>query len=106
VIVGAQVLGLGICGRAYSVFVMGDHDPLFERLGPRLNLEHGLLIGVVVLLAGLALGAAVVAQWGANGFGTLGEERLAILALTLVVVGIQVFFTSFLVSLLGLRRRA
>ena len=105
VIVGAQVLGLGICGRAYSVFVMGDRDQLFERLGRRLGLEHGLLLGLVVLLAGFALGAALVAQWGANGFGTLAQERLAIVALTLVVVGIQIFFTSFLVSLLGLRRR-
>jgi glycosyltransferase involved in cell wall biosynthesis len=104
-IVGAQVLGLGVCGRAYSVYVMGDRDALFERLGNRLRLEHGLLLGLVVLLAGFALGAAVVAQWGANGFGTLAEERLAIVALALVVVGIQVFFTSFLVSLLGLRRR-
>jgi hypothetical protein len=106
VIVGAQVLGLGICGRAYGVFVMGDRDPLFQRLGPRVGLEHGLFIGLVVLLSGLALGGAVVAQWGASGFGTLSEARLAIVALTLVVVGIQVFFTSFLVSLLGLRRRS
>jgi glycosyltransferase involved in cell wall biosynthesis len=106
VIVGSQVLGLGICGRAYSVFVMGDEDPLFQRLGPRLGLEHGLVIGLAVLVAGLVIGAAVVVQWGSNGFGTLSEERLAILALTLVVVGIQIFFTSFLVSLLGLRRKA
>ena len=46
----------------------------------------------------------VVGQWARTGFGTLGEERLAILAVTLVIVGIQVFFTSFLLSIIGLRR--
>ena len=31
--------------------------------------------------------------------------RLAILAATLIVVAAQIFFTSFLLSILGLRRR-
>ncbi len=31
--------------------------------------------------------------------------RLAVLAATLVIIGIQIFFTSFLLSILGLRRR-
>ena len=104
VIVGAQVVGLGLCGRAYSVFVLGYSDPRFERLGKRVGLEHGLLLAVLVVFFGLALGGVVVAQWIAHGFGTLGEERLAIVSMTLVVTGIQIFFTSFLISLLGLRR--
>jgi hypothetical protein len=105
VIVGAQVLGLGLCGRAYGVFVMGDRDQLFERLDSHIRLEHGLLLGLALVTSGITLGAIVLSHWAAAGFGTLGQERLAILALTLVVTGIQVFFTSFLISLLGLRRR-
>ena len=35
---------------------------------------------------------------------SLSEERLAVLAATLVIVGIQIFFASFLLSILGLRR--
>jgi hypothetical protein len=41
-----------------------------------------------------------------HAFGLLSEERLALLAVTLIVVGIQIFFSSFLLSILGLRRRA
>jgi glycosyltransferase involved in cell wall biosynthesis len=104
VMVGAQVVGLGLCGRAYAVFVTGARDPLFERLGRHLRLEHGLLVALGVFLSGLALGAVVVATWAAHGFAGLAEERLAIVAMTLAVVGIQIFFTSFLISLLGLRR--
>jgi glycosyltransferase involved in cell wall biosynthesis len=105
VIVGVQVLGLGLCARAYSFFAMGGNDPWFERLGSRIGLEHGLLLAVLVTVFGLALGGVVVANWIAHGFGTLGEERLAIVSMTLVVTGIQIFFTSFLISLLAMRRQ-
>ena len=46
----------------------------------------------------------IVVTWVDRGFGELCEERLAVLAATLVIIGIQVFFSSFLLSILGLRR--
>jgi glycosyltransferase involved in cell wall biosynthesis len=104
VIVGAQVVGLGVCGRAYGVFVMGDRDPLFDRLENRITLESAILGAIVLVLSGLALGVYVAIHWASNGFGSLSETSLAVIAMTLVVVGLQLFFTSFLVSLLGLRR--
>jgi glycosyltransferase involved in cell wall biosynthesis len=105
VVVGAQLLGFGLCGRAFAVFQLGDRDPWFERNSARFRLEHGLLVGGAVTLAGMILGAMVVAEWLAAGLGSLSEERVFILAATLVIVGIQVFFTSFLLSILGMRRR-
>jgi hypothetical protein len=106
VVVGTQLLGFGLCGRSYAVFQLGDSDPLFERLGDRVRLEHGLLAGLAVITAGLALGAVIVGGWVANGFGSLAQEQVTILAATLIIVGVQIFFTSFLLSLIGLRRRS
>ncbi|MER3410472.1 MAG: glycosyltransferase family 2 protein [Thermoleophilia bacterium] len=106
IIIGLQVIGLGLCGRAYGVYVLGDHDPWLERMQRRFRLEHGLALGATVAAGGLALGGLVFARWLDRGFGSLAEERLAVLAVTLVVAGIQVFFTSFLLSLIGLRRRS
>ena len=56
-------------------------------------------------LAGLAIAGVIVGVWIERGFGELTEERLAVLAATLIIVGIQIFFSSFLLSILGLRRR-
>ena len=57
------------------------------------------------VLDGLGVEWSIVfGKWAANGFGTLREERLAILAFTVIAVGAQVFFTSFLLSIIGLRR--
>lgn len=105
VVVGTQLVGFGLCGRSYAVYQLGDRDPFFERMGERVRLEQGLLLGLAVMALGLAVGGLVVGHWIANGLGSLAEEQLTILAATLLIVGVQVFFTSFLLSLLGLRRR-
>jgi hypothetical protein len=103
-IVGTQVLGLGLCAHAYGTYFMGEKDPWFDRARARFKLEHGLLLGGLVISAGLVLGALIFGIWINRGFGALGEEKLAVLAATLVIVGIQIFFSSFLLSIIGLRR--
>ena len=55
--------------------------------------------------SGLALAAWIVITWIDRGFGTLSEERLALLAATLLIIGIQIFFTSFLISIIAMRDR-
>jgi glycosyltransferase involved in cell wall biosynthesis len=104
-IVGTQVLALGLCAHAYGTYFMGEQDPWFDRMRARFRLEHGLLLGGAVTFGGVAVGAVIVGIWVDRGFGALSEERLAVLAAALVIVGIQIFFTSFLLSILGLRRR-
>jgi hypothetical protein len=103
-IVGTQVVALGLCAHAYATYFMGERDPWFDRMRARFRLEHGLVLGGFVALAGIVLAAVIVGIWINRGFGAISEERLAIIAATLVIVGIQVFFSSFLVSILGLRR--
>jgi glycosyltransferase involved in cell wall biosynthesis len=104
-IVGTQVVALGLCAHAYGTYFMGEKDPWFDRMRARFRLEHGLLLGGVVTLGGVAVGAVILGIWIDRGFGALSEERLAVLAAALVIVGIQIFFSSFLLSIIGLRRR-
>src|SRR5205807_2567909 len=104
-IVGTQVVALGVCAHAYGTYFMGETDRWFDRMRARFRLEHGLLLGGGSLLAGLVLGTVILIDWITRGFGRLAEERLAVLAATLIIVGIQIFFSSFLLSILGLRRR-
>ena len=105
-IVGTQVLALGLCAHAYATYFMGEKDPWFDRMRATFRLEHGLLLGGAIVVAGLAVAGVIVGIWINRGFGRLSEERLGILAATLMIVGIQIFFSSFLLSILGLRRNA
>jgi glycosyltransferase involved in cell wall biosynthesis len=104
-IVGTQIVALGICAHAYGTYFMGEQDRWFDRMRARFKLEHGLLLGGSLALSGSLFGAYIVIEWINNGFGALAYERLAVLAATLIIVGIQIFFSSFLLSILGLRRR-
>jgi hypothetical protein len=84
---------------------MGEKDPWFDRMRARFRLEHGLILGGLVALAGVGISGVIVGIWVDRGFGALSEERLAVLAAALMIVGIQIFFSSFLLSIIGLRRR-
>jgi glycosyltransferase involved in cell wall biosynthesis len=103
-IVGSQLVGLGLCAHAYATYFMGERDAWFDRARARFRLEHGLMLGGAIALAGLVVIAVIVVAWAGRGFGSLAQERSAIFAATLLVLGIQIVFTSFLLSILGLRR--
>jgi len=105
VVVGTQIVALGLCAHAYGTYFMGDRDPWFDRMRARFRLEHGLLLGGAIAGTGFVVGVIVVATWVNRDFGQLAESRMVLLAATLVIVGIQVFFSSFLLSILGLRRQ-
>src|SRR5206468_5004228 len=94
-IVGTQVLALGLCAHAYGTYFMGERDPWFDRMRARFRLEHGLLLGGAFIIAAVAIGAVIAVTWINRGFGRLADERTAILAATLLVVGLQIFFSSF-----------
>jgi hypothetical protein len=104
VVLGVQVIALGLCAMAYGVYFMGERDDWFGRMRGRYRLEHGLMIGGAIAIAGLISGGVLLGMWIDNGFGSLAEGQLAVLSATLVTVGADVFFTSFLLSILGLRR--
>ena len=104
-IVGTQVVALGICAHAYGTYFMNEQDRWFDRMRARFRLEHGLLLGGAIMITGAVIGTIIVIDWIDHGFGALADERVAVLAATLIIVGIQIFFSSFLLSILGLRRQ-
>src|SRR5436190_21687010 len=77
-IVGTQVLALGLCAHAYGTYFMGERDPWFDRMRARFRLEHGLLLGGAFALVGVVLGGVIVATWISRGFGSLSDEHLAV----------------------------
>ena len=105
VIVGAQILQIGIFSRAFAYYYLGESDELMQAARRRFRLEHGLVAGAALLLTGLVIAGIVVGLWLGRGLGELGEERLALVGVMLLVLGLQTIFGAFFLSVLGLRRR-
>jgi glycosyltransferase involved in cell wall biosynthesis len=103
-LVGGQVVQMGLFARTYAILYLGDRDPYLPKMWGKVRLEHGLLVGLVLTLAGMAIIVGIFAEWASNGFGALGREHPALLGLTLVGLGVQTVFGSFFLSVLGLRQ--
>ena len=78
-------------------------DPLLEKGFRLLNAERSVCLSLCLLFAGLGMDGWVLYDWIAHGYGELvsGHTRIVIFGSTLIVLGIQTFFHTFLFSLLG-----
>jgi hypothetical protein len=98
-IVGVQVVQLGLFAKTYAVIYLEEREPTLERLWHRVRLEQGLLLGAVVIVAGVTIAAI-------SEFDSQSDPRLGLLGLTLFALGTQVIFGSFFLSVLGLSEHA
>jgi glycosyltransferase involved in cell wall biosynthesis len=107
-LVGYQLLIFGLFTKLYAV-TEGFHPP-HRLLGkdPHIHLEWGVLSGITVGTAGLALLAWAVFDWREAGLGALDPRitmRQVIPAVVLMMIGVQTIFASFFLSIVTLRRR-
>jgi len=103
VLLGMQIVQLGIFARAFAAAHLGETDPLIARAHRRLRLEHGLAIGAALLAVGLVTVTVIFGAWALDGFGALSHEYTTALGFTLIALGTQVILGSFFLSLLTMR---
>ncbi|MGB7731418.1 MAG: glycosyltransferase [Candidatus Acidiferrum sp.] len=83
-------------------------DPRFSRLFRHVTLEVGLATGALLALQGVGTWVFGLEYWSARHFGALDPEktlRIVIPGLVLLTLGIQIILSSFLLSVLGMRRK-
>jgi glycosyltransferase involved in cell wall biosynthesis len=93
-VLGAQMIQLALLTKWVGI-ISGVVPPQrwLTRLSPYLKLENGLLAGLLLVVVGLAGSAWLTWDWGATGFGALDPAttmRVAIPAVTLMILGAQV----------------
>ncbi|MFN2565310.1 MAG: glycosyltransferase family 2 protein [Gemmatimonadaceae bacterium] len=100
-LLGFQLVLLGLYGKTYTVFVERDSaDPWLARFHRWYRLERGLLVGSAVFLLGLGINVRVLLVWLAHERALAFSVRPVILALTCMVLGAEIVFASFFLSLL------
>jgi glycosyltransferase involved in cell wall biosynthesis len=102
-LMGAQVIQLGLFARTYALVHFREHDKLLERLRGHIRLEHGLVLGLGLVLVGGGVLLTIFVRWARGGFGALADEYPMALGVTLVGLGVQTIFGSFFIGLLTMR---
>jgi hypothetical protein len=109
ILLGFQLIAFYFFTKTFAITErLLPEDPLLKRLFGVFNLEIGIATGLVLSVAGLALLVYSVIGWSKVGFGTLSYPeslRQVIPAVVLIVLGVQVIFSGFFMSILGLRRK-
>ena len=106
VILGVNLLLFDVVAKAYSMGAgLARSGQWLTWLGARFTLNRGLLVGLLLFLAGLALEAKIVIDWARAGGGALMAVRGITIGMAAIVVGAQVMFASFLISLMLIQRR-
>jgi glycosyltransferase involved in cell wall biosynthesis len=103
VLLGTQIVQLGIFARAFAASHLGEKDPWVERARGRLSIEHGLVVGGILLALGLVTVTVIFVNWAIDGFGALSHEYATAIGFTLLAVGTQVILGSFFLALLTMR---
>ncbi len=106
VLVGFQAVTFAVFSKVYAItHGLLPPSPKQEALFETITLETGLIVGVALLLAGVAGSIVAFTTWGSQGFGPTNPQdamRVVIPSVVLLALGSQIVFSSFLLSLLGL----
>lgn len=109
VLIGFQAILFAAFSRAFVANEgLMPPSPRMQKAFKVLNLERGLIIGLLLLVVGIALAIYGFIHWGSSDFGALDARdaiRLAVPAATLSVLGVETIMGSFFLSVLGLSRR-
>ena len=109
----AAAIGCGFQAMVFYLFAktfairsgLLPEDPTIQRLQQMLRLEVGLTIGAGAVLLGLALATYAVGFWSFRSFGVLDPRlslRVVVPSATLLILGLQLMFSSCLLSILQL----
>ena len=106
-IIGTQLVAFAFFTK---IFAIGEgllpQDPKFSKVFKTFTLEKGICFGLTILMLGLALLLHGIWIWKRAGYGSLSyvdNMRRLLPAVTLIVVSIQTVFSSFFLSVLGLK---
>jgi hypothetical protein len=104
-LLGAQIISIGLFAKVYSYAErFSPNQRSLERWLSRVKLEHGLILGTLLALLGAGGSVFLVAEWISRGLGRFDQPRLVIFFSLWFFLGVQIVFSSFFISMLGISR--
>ena len=108
-LVGFQLLAFAVFTKVFAITEgLLPEDPRLNRLFEYIRLETGLIVGGLFVLCGIAGSLFALSTWARGSFGPMNSAsmlRIVMPSVFALTFGAQVIFSSFFLSILGLRRR-
>lgn len=105
ILFGYQLIIFGGFSKVYAINHFGDNSPLIEKLFKYITIERVGLIGLIITTFGAFLYISIFSSWVSSGFNALNQIKESIIGLTLIMLGAQTFFSSFMFSILGIKEK-
>jgi heme/copper-type cytochrome/quinol oxidase subunit 2 len=109
IVCGFQAIVFYVFAKTYAINAgLLPDDNLVARIRSTLRLEVGLVAGLICVIIGVALATYAVGIWEERSFGPLNPERslrVVIPSATLLIIGVQIMFSSSLLSIFHLETR-
>ncbi len=104
IIIGYQLIIFSLFAKTFAIVHLGD-TPIFNKFYKYITIEKASIAGVFLSVFGIIIYLLIFIKWINTGFGALQQVKNSIIALTLVVIGIQTIFSSFILSILGIKEK-
>ncbi|MBN1871835.1 MAG: glycosyltransferase family 2 protein, partial [Candidatus Omnitrophica bacterium] len=104
IIIGYQLVIFALFAKTYSITHLGD-VPIFNNLHRYVTIEKASIMGILLAVLGIIVYLKIFMKWITIGFGELNEIKNAIVAMTLTALGMQTIFSSFMLSILGIKSK-
>ena len=106
VILGYNLVLFDVFAKSFSMAAgLARPRQWLARLLSAFTLERGVLLGGLAFAAGLLLEGKIFADWVRSGYGPLMAVRGIVVGMTMMVLGSQTAFASFLLGLTLLSRQ-
>jgi glycosyltransferase involved in cell wall biosynthesis len=109
ILLGFQLIAFATFTKVFAITEgLLPEDPRLNRMFHWVTLETGLLVGGLLMLLGVGGSIFAVSGWAKESFGALDIEhtlRIVMPSVFALTMGVQITFSSFFLSILGLRRR-
>ncbi len=109
VLMGFQLAAFAVFTKIFAISEgLLPEDPRLNRAFNYITLETGMAAGALLMAFGLGGSIFAVSDWAKESFGALDSGhilRIVMPAVFSLTLGVQIVFSSFFLSILGLRRR-
>lgn len=102
-IIGYQLIIFAGFAKAYALNHLNEENLYLEKILKYISMEKGIFFGLFLTITGFIFFLKILIYWLANNMPNINEIKISIFALTLIILGIQTIYSSFVLSIISIK---